>query len=73
MPRSSHSATSCSHVSGSGSAPVGLLGKLTATSRVVGRSSATSASRSSFHPSSARSASPLTSAPLAAGRLSIDW
>ena len=32
--------TSAAHVAGSGSAPVGLFGKLTATSRVSGRSSA---------------------------------
>ncbi len=73
MPRSSHSASRASQVAGSGSAPVGLLGKFTAISRVEGRRSAASASRSSAQSAAGSSARPDTSAPVASVTVSIDW
>ena len=45
----------------SGTAPVGLFGKFTDTSRVVGRSCRSISSTSSAQPSSGRSATPVTS------------
>ncbi len=56
----------------SGTAPVGLLGKLTDTTLVVGRSAASTSSTSSSQPSSGRSATPVTSQ-MASGRVSAAW
>ncbi len=73
MPRSSHSAASASNSARGGTAPVGLFGKLTATSFVSGRSSASSSPRSGAQPFSGRSSHPLTAAPVPSVTVSSDW
>ena len=72
MPRSSHRRTSARQVSSPGTAPVGLCGKLTDTTRVAGRSARSMASRSRAQPSSGRRATPVTSQ-IDSGTVSAAW
>ena len=74
MPRSSQSSTSARKSSGRATPPVGLFGQFTTTSRVSGRSSASSSSRSRPQPFSGRSSEPAhVGAVRPAAIDSVDW